>query len=161
MKKIHHEAFLLLLCAAALTGCAGMYGDYYQPVEGMTPEKIASLRASPPNNPPLIEKGDQLNERGLPVNAVSKPGFIEIGSSFFSGGSPNWTITPGSPTEVAKKIGADLAIVFSPRFKGNVSCETAICNPDPDSLTGLNCYYYWTECSTYYYGAIFYIKQKN
>lgn len=171
------KACLLTLCASTLAGCAaiqveyeywaneeGEYSTYYKPVEGMSPEKIAELRAAPPPRLPVTEKGFQLDEQGLPADAQSRPGFIEIGRSFFYSHGLFYESIPSFIFPAAaqgKKVGADLVLVFSPRFKGTDTCQdyTTVAANDADNTTRNVWYDY--GCDSYYYGAIYYIKQKN
>ena len=63
---------VLLILGLAMTGCVSGYQKFYTPVQGITPEGIASKRVSPPPAFPLVERAQPENgDRNTPKHMPS------------------------------------------------------------------------------------------
>ena len=107
---------------ASLTACTSDYSRFYKPVPGLTPQKIAELRTTPPPAVPAIDHTS--NPAG--VAAILRHGYGVIGISNFTSGhreSDQAAIAQG------KEVAADLVLVVDPRYSGTVSGQIPITTP--------------------------------
>jgi len=180
------KSFLLLACAVLFTGCAtgqgfwdylingngGNYRKYYKPAPEMTPEVIAELRAAPPTETPVVENA-QYDNQGEAIKAVTERGYVEIGRSFFWH-CTEYKIDDNKDASVhTRLIGADLGLVFVPKYLNKTESWTEAIYEDvqvDDGKDSNGKEQYHTESrfvgnqehTCYYYdnGAVFFIKKK-
>lgn len=116
---------LIAACVASLVGCATGYKDFYKPVAGATPERIASTRTGPPPAVPSVEKVVSTDLQAV-ADRYTKRGYGLIGySSFNSGESQSDEAAVKQGTDVK----ADLVVILNPRFTGSVTTAMPITVP--------------------------------
>lgn len=125
------QRILFTVVCGALAACASGYGDFYRPVQGVSLEAIATYRSSAPTSRPAIERTvPPVQGSNSFLVPYLKRGYFLIGrSSFSSDSTPN----DDEAIEQAKRVGADLVVVFEPRYLG--SSTTAIPLTTPTSST--------------------------
>jgi len=116
---------LLPLIAFALFGCASGYKEFYKPANGVTPERIASQRASPPLAEPIVERARRGNDDEV-LAAYAKRGYIMIGQSMFNTGRPE---TEQAAVAQGKAVGADIVLILNPTYTGSVTTSIPIATP--------------------------------
>jgi hypothetical protein len=109
----------------ALNGCANGYKNFYKPVNGMTPESIAQIRATPPPSSPLVERIPPINGAAA-TDTYSKRGYTLIGSAEFNSGRKE---SEQSAIEQGKAVGADLVVILNPQLTGSESSIIPITTP--------------------------------
>lgn len=110
---------LILLTTAflTLTACVTDYSRFYRPVPGLTPETIASYRAAPPTDNPVVERSAPLKSGGSAlIEAYARRGYSPIGSSAFNSSKAEYD---GAAIRQARNVGADLVLIFSPHYTGS------------------------------------------
>lgn len=119
--KAFISASVMLLGVILLAGCASGFQSFYRPLG--TPAQIASARAgAPPEEPELRQGAYPVSES---IEAANRHGFVVMGYSSFNGarGSDSAALAEG------KRVGADLVIVFSPRYTGTRTGVMPITTP--------------------------------
>ena len=116
----------LLVAVGALTGCASGYRQFYTPVNGATPEAIANGRASPPPTTPIVEKSGPPSDSKAFADTYRKRGYEVIGTSFFNSGRSQ---RDDEAIEQAKAVGADLVVIFSPKYTGSTTSSVPLTLP--------------------------------
>lgn len=114
----------LFFAAALLTGCASGYSQFYQAVDGATPEAIAETRAAPAPAIPKLDRSADTPENI--ANAYARSGYVVIGYSSFNGAageSEEGALAQGA------KVGADLVVVVSPQYTNTVSSTIPLTLP--------------------------------
>lgn len=179
MKIAKTISFMVLI--AALSGCASGYKQFYQPAQGITPERIAEIRIAPPTGSPVVERAQPVDPKII-LDSYAKRGFVIIGSSSFNSGRAE---SEDSAIEQGKSVGADLVLILNPRYTGSVTSSIPITTPTATTSysTGkvtaygpggtVNAYGSGTTttygASTTYvpmtvhrsdYGAVFFVKQR-
>lgn len=107
---------LVSAVVALLSGCASGYSQFYQTVDGATPQAIAETRAAPAPAQPKLERSADTPENI--ASAYGRYGYVAIGYSSFNGSggqSEQGAIAQGA------KVGADLVVVVSPQYTNTVS----------------------------------------
>jgi hypothetical protein len=116
------------LCVAAnLTACASGYSQFYQPVQGATPQLIAATRLAPPPAVPTVERAAPPgSDSSSLMDAYAKRGYVIIGSSSFNTGRPE---SEDSAVRQGAKVGADLVLILNPRYTGSTTSAVPITVP--------------------------------
>lgn len=109
----------------ALAGCASGYQQFYRPAPGATPERIASLRAGPAPAIPMVERSQPRNDSAL-VDAYMKRGYGAIGYASFTSGRSE---SEDAAIRQAKEVGADLVLIFDPKYAGSTTTNVPITLP--------------------------------
>jgi hypothetical protein len=125
MKTAFFQNTLLAGIIFALTGCASGYQQFYRPVQGTTPERIAELRAGPPPSMPIVERSQPRNDQAL-VEAYMKRGYSAIGYASFTSGRVE---SEDAALRQAKEVGADLVLIFDPKYAGSTTTNVPITIP--------------------------------
>lgn len=113
------------LCALTLTACASGYKEFYRPMAGATPERIAATRAGPPPATPALERV-ATSDMQVVADQYTKRGYGLIGfSSFNSGEAPSDSAALTHGAEVK----ADLVVILNPRYTGSVTSAVPITVP--------------------------------
>lgn len=113
------------VCAAALVGCASGYKEFYKPVTGATPERIAATRVGPPPATPAIERVASSDMQVI-ADQYTKRGYGLIGfSSFNSGEAPS----DDAAIRQGADVKADLVVIMNPRYTGSVTSAVPITVP--------------------------------
>ena len=182
MRKRFMQLTLLMATSLVIAGCAGRYEDFYTPAPGVTPELIAANRVSPAPEEPLIERSEFGDIKQI-IADYYKRGFVSIGSSMFNSGegaSEHQALAQGSA------VGADLVLVFYPRYTDSVTSSVPITTPTTSTsyatgsataygpggpvtaygnvLTtthGTNTTYVPMTVNRSDYGAVFFVKYRN
>ncbi len=139
--KATFQSALLTGLAAALVGCASGYQQFYQPVPGVTPELIAARRAAPAPALPMVERSQPRNDQAL-LDAYLKRGYNPIGHVGFTSGRPE---SDAAALQQARDVGADLVLIFDPRFAGSTTTNIPITVPTTNTA--------YTTSSATAYGA--------
>ena len=120
-----HKIFIGLVVPIALNGCANGYNKFYKPANGVTPESIAQMRATPPPSTPLVERIPPINGAAA-TDAYSKRGYTLIGSAEFNSSRAE---SERSAIEQGKAVGADLVVILNPQHTGSESSVVPISTP--------------------------------
>lgn len=117
---------LVLICATAigalvLGGCASGFQSFYRPTA--TTQQLQALRANPPPDTPELRQASFPVERA--ISEANREGYLVMGYSSFNGahGSDSSALAEG------KRVGADLVLVFNPRYTGTRSGAMPITTP--------------------------------
>lgn len=114
-----------VLCTTILlTGCASGYQEYYKPMTGATADSIREARLAPPPLVPAVERAAK-NDAAL-VNVYLKRGYVPIGHSAFSSGR---SVSENDAIQQAKTVGADLVLIFDPKFVSSTTTNIPITIP--------------------------------
>lgn len=111
-------------CLLLLGGCASGYKEFYEQAQNFTPERIAEMRVAPPTGVPILERAYAADTELL--ESYAKRGFVMIGSSMFNSGIPD---SESDAIEQAKRVGADLVVILTPRYTGSVATSIPITTP--------------------------------
>jgi hypothetical protein len=108
-----------------LSACANDYRQFYKPMNPDRLALVASRRVSPPPAEPIVERSQPGDPKTI-LDAYAKRGYVLIGSSMFNSGR--------APSEAAavqqgKGVGADLVLIFNPRYTGSVTSTVPIVTP--------------------------------
>ena len=123
MKMTFVKNTLLAGLIVALGGCASGYQQFYKPVQGATPEIVASLRAGPAPSMPAIERSPPRNgDNGL-IDAYIKRSYNAIGYASFTTGRAE---SEDAAVAQAKTVGADLVLIFDPKYAGSTTTNVLI-----------------------------------
>ena len=110
-----------------LAGCVSGYQQFYRPVEGATPETIAKLRGGPPSASPVVEHAAPPGDNGQAIlDSYAKRGYTMIGQSMFNSGRQE---NEYAAVRQAQEVGADLVLIFNPRYTGSVTSSVPITTP--------------------------------
>lgn len=115
----------LTVVAVALSGCASGYSQFYTQMQGATPDAVAASRAAPPTGNPIVERTGNGNDPAL-AEAYARRGYLAIGTSSFNSGRGQ---NEKSAVEQAKKVGADLVLIFNPEYTGTVTGSMPLTTP--------------------------------
>lgn len=122
---------VIFLCVF-LTACASGYSEFYRPASGLSPELLSKLRVAPAPKDPAVERVQHPGENySTFLDSYARRGFILIGVSSFSSGSPQ---NDGDAVEQGRKIGADLVVVFEPKFAGTTTSAVPITTPTTTTI---------------------------
>jgi hypothetical protein len=125
MKKIFVQNAFLAGVVLALAGCASGYQQFYKPVQGATPERIASLRTGPAPAMPAVERSQPRNDPAL-IETYMRRGYSAIGYASFTSGR---TESEDAALRQAKEVGADLVLIFDPKYAGSTTTNVPITLP--------------------------------
>lgn len=120
------KGILAILAAATLSACASGYSQFYRQQPGVTPEMIAERRAGPPPAAPQVER------RAAPTDVQGfhreylRMGYVSIGNVAFESGDRE---TDAAAVEQGKKVGADLVVIFAPRYVGSTTTAVPLTLP--------------------------------
>ena len=111
------KSALVALSAALLTACASGYSQFYTPVTGSSPERIAANRAAPAPAQPIVERmAAPGSDAETMVNSYAKRGYVLIGHVNFNSGRGE---SEAAAVQQGQKVGADLVVIFHPRYTGS------------------------------------------
>ncbi|AOF85796.1 PDZ domain protein [Hydrogenophaga sp. RAC07] len=116
---------LFAVCVASLSGCATGYKDFYKPVAGATPERVASTRVAPPPAVPVVERIASSDMQAV-ADQYTKRGYGLIGTSVFNSGRRE---TEDAAIQQGAEVKADLVVILNPRFTGSVTTAMPITVP--------------------------------
>lgn len=119
MKQTMFVAMALLLAS-----CATGYKQFYTPMQGATPERIAANRAGPPSAEPLVDHSGLMGPEV--VKLYGENGYAIIGYSDFQG-APNQA--DAGAIAQAKAVKADLVVISNPSYVGEHSTVIPITTP--------------------------------
>jgi PDZ domain len=178
-KRIIFASLLLL----ALVGCATTdgYRQFYTPVPGATPEKVAEMRVAPPASTPQVAHIARLDDQGA-YRKYTREGYQAIGYSSFTSGHRQ---EDDDAIDQATKVGADLVLIVDPRYTESVTTSVPLTTPTAttsytngmataygtggsavafgNSTTttyGTNTTYVPMTVNRYEYGALYLVKQR-
>lgn len=124
MSNFHRVMSIML--ALSMTGCASGYSKFYKPTPNSTPESIASMRVAPPTQAPIVERSSPQSDAAQVVDAYIKRGYVVIGTSFFNSGRSE---SESAAYKQAVRVGADLVLIFDPRYTGSTTTTVPITTP--------------------------------
>jgi len=115
-----------LFLSLTLAGCASTdgYRQFYTPVPGATPEKIAETRAAPPASIPQVAHAGRFD--GDTKRKFAREGYAVIGYSSFTSG---YRQNDDDAIELAKGVGADLVVIFNAEYASSVTSSVPITTP--------------------------------
>jgi len=119
---------IALVGSLILGGCASGYSEFYKPAQGVTPEQIAQYRAGPPSAPEVqrgVNPGTEQGSKAL-LDAYARRGYALIGTAFFNSGRQEGE---SGAIAQAQKVGADLVLLFSPKYTGSINSAIPITTP--------------------------------
>lgn len=108
-----------------LAGCASGYKTFYSPADGVTSERVAARRVSPPSGSPTLERSPPGNPDAV-LEAYAKRGYMMIGHSMFNSGKNE---SEAAAIEQGKAVGADIVLVLNPQYTGSVSTSVPLTMP--------------------------------
>jgi hypothetical protein len=109
------------ICAIALGGCASGFQSFYRPTA--TPAQVAEMRAGSPTETPELQHASFPADSA--IEAAARRGYLVMGYASFNGahGSDSSALAEG------KRVGADLVLVFDPRYTGTRNGAVPITTP--------------------------------
>lgn len=113
----------IISTCVVLASCASGYKEFYKP--SADPERISTLRVSPPPAQPIVERGGRANPDDV-RSAYGKRGYVVIGSSMFNSGRPE---SEYAAVQQAQDVGADLVLILNPAYTGSVTSTVAVTTP--------------------------------
>lgn len=122
-KHTLHLALLILLFP--LTGCVSGYKQFYTPAKAITSEQITARRISPPPVIPLVERTAIRDPKEI-TDIYNKRGYVVIGHSSFNSGTNE---SDEAAIAQGKEVGADLVLIFTPKYTGSVTSNMPITTP--------------------------------
>ncbi|MCF8987078.1 PDZ domain-containing protein [Pseudomonas syringae] len=125
MRKLSMHALLAIITSFVITGCASGYKEFYTPSSGATPEEISANRASTPPATPLVERS-AFGDADQIVDRYAKRGYVIIGESHFNSGE---RVSEEDALEQGKAVGADLVLVYLPKYTGSITSSMPITTP--------------------------------
>jgi hypothetical protein len=174
--------FVAVLAVSFLAGCANGFKQFYTPFPGATPELIAAERVSPPPATPFVERSQPAPADQV-LAAYARRGYSPVGSSMFNGGGQ---VSEEQAVAQGRDVGADLVLIFNPRYTGTVTSTVPITTPTSSTTysSGTATAYgpggpvtaYGTGTATTYgttttyvpisvnrsdYGAVYFVKRKQ
>jgi PDZ domain len=120
--------FKLVLTACAsliVSSCASGFKTFYTPAANATPEAIAAKRAAAPPATPILERSASADATTI-LAAYAKRGYVVIGHSMFNSGKNE---SEASALKQGQAVGADLVLVFNPRYTGTVTSNIPVTTP--------------------------------
>jgi PDZ domain len=115
---------VLVLSALLVAGCASGYSQFYKAAPGATPDAIARVRSGPaPKEPALVHDGGNSSDV---LAAYVRQGYVAIGYSSFNSGHRE---SDANAVSQGEKVGADLVVVFDPRYTGSVTSSVPMTTP--------------------------------
>lgn len=112
--------------ALALAGCASGYSKFYKPTPNSSPQAIAAMRVAAAPQEPIIERSSPQADATRVVDAYIKRGYVVIGTSFFNSGRSEGE---SAAVKQAVQVGADLVLIFDPRYTGSTTTSVPITTP--------------------------------
>lgn len=110
--------------AALLAGCVNGYAKFYRSYNGATPQRISQIRAAPPARSPVLDH--YAGDVKTMFDRYESAGYMPIGYSSFNSGHNE---TDAEALTQAKKVGADLVVVMSPKYTGTTSTVLPLVTP--------------------------------
>lgn len=108
-----------------LAGCASGYQSTYRAATGMTPERIAALRATPPLAEPLVERTSGKADDAF-FNAYNRRGYGVIGVASFTSSRGE---SDAAAIKQARAVGADLVVIAEPVHRGSSTTHIPLTLP--------------------------------
>lgn len=121
-------AWLAVVCGFIVGGCATGYSDAYQPAGNLTQGGLPLDRAGSPSAPEVhrtAKPGSEQASQAL-VDSYARRGYALIGTAFFNSGNDE---DEANAVKQARKVGADLVVVFNPKYTGTVTSTIPITTP--------------------------------
>lgn len=119
--------YLVTLASAfLLAACASGYKQFYQPAQGIDPQRIASQRLAPPPETPIVERGAPTSDLRTVLDPYAKRGYVMIGMSSFNSGRAE---SESSAIDHGRTVGADLVLIMSPKYTGSVTTSMPLSTP--------------------------------
>jgi hypothetical protein len=118
----------LLLAATAsliLMSCASGYTKYYKSADDAKLQLIAAQREAPPPASPILERSAVMPADQL-LSAYAKRGYTVLGASMFNSDQSQ---SEEAALEQGHAVGADLVLVFDPKYTGSVTTSIPITIP--------------------------------
>lgn len=126
MKTLYILIFLFFT-----TGCASEYKTNYRYANGVTQKWIDSIRENPIPMTPYVE---HISSPNTDADTFYKPyikrSYLLIGGSFFNS---TQSITDNEAIEQGNDIGADLVVIFNPRYIGSTTNQVPFSVPTTTS----------------------------
>lgn len=111
-----------------LGGCATGYSDFYQPAGGLSQGAQPLDRAGSSSAPEVHRTANPGSEQASQalVDRYARRGYALMGTAFFNSGNDE---DEANAVEQARKVGADLVVVFNPKYTGTVTSTIPITVP--------------------------------
>lgn len=120
------ERIITLLVLSALIGCASGYKQFYKGIPEWTPQAIKEYRATPPPQTPIVEYAS-VDDPNVTPEAYLRRGYAVIGQSMFNSGRAE---SEEAAIQQAREVGADLVLIFNPKYTGSVTSSVPITTPN-------------------------------
>ncbi len=114
-----------VIASLLLAGCASGYQSFYTPVDGATPEAIASSRAAPAPATPQVERSRPADPETV-TKVYGKRGYVVVGYSSFNSGRNE---SEAAAVKQGQAVGADLVLIFNPQYTGSVTTNIPLTTP--------------------------------
>ena len=115
-----------VLLPVVLGACTSGYQQFYKPAQGMDPAVVAARRVGPAPAMPIVERSQPVSDGQQVLAVYSKRGYVMIGNSFFNTGHAE---SEQAAISQAQTVGADLVLIFNPRYTGSVTSNVPITTP--------------------------------
>jgi hypothetical protein len=125
MKGKITQALLAICASLTIAGCSNGYRQFYTPASGATPELISASRASAAPESPTIERS-AFGDTEQILAGYAKRGYLIIGESSFNTGE---SVSDDDALEQGQAVGADLVLVFVPKYTGSVTSSVPLTTP--------------------------------
>jgi membrane-associated protease RseP (regulator of RpoE activity) len=149
-----YQLVLMAAMAAALSGCASGYQQFYKPATNITPEKIAAHRASPPPANPAVERTQGSADPSF-MDRYLRRAMIPIGYAKFTSSLQE---NEQAAIKQGHDVGADLVVIFDPKYVGSTTSNVPITMISPTAYSSTIIPVTIDRSS---YGAIYFVKQKT
>jgi hypothetical protein len=116
---------VLGLVSLLVSGCVSGYKQFYRPIQGETPERIAATRIALAPTIPIVERAQPGDSKTI-LDAYARRGYVMIGSSIFNSGRPE---PEDAAVRQGQELGADLVLILNPRYTGSVTSSLPITTP--------------------------------
>ena len=123
---MHKYMVIFSALLGSLVGCAtDGYRQFYTPLPGVTPQKIAEMRGGQPvSDPQVTHLAGRFDENVQ--REYMKKGYQLIGYSSFTSGHRQ---DDDDAVDQGKKLGADLVVLVEPEYAGSVTTSVPFTTP--------------------------------
>ncbi len=121
---MHRCVPILALTLLTLSGCEAGYSQFYRPTNGVTPDKIAMYRATPPPKTPAVDHAPAAG-REL-VDAYLRHGYVLVGYSSFNSGRRQ---SESDAIGQGEKVQADIVLIVDAHYTGSRTTSEPITTP--------------------------------